>query len=428
MAPKSTAIEEAQRLLRDGRLAEAERLYERVLTEAPQNVEALNIVALAALRRGDGQLARDLLIRATQTSASDARSWNHLGRVHDSFDDPGAARAAYTEALRLEPAYFIARLHLAGVLERSGEAEGALVHYSRALKDAQASGRWLNADTTAPVLRPLVEHAVITVRAGTEALYANLLAPLAARYGRAALARVERCVRIYLEQEPPPYVDVRQRPTFLYFPDLPTAPYFERALFPWMEELEAQSDRIRAELRRLLPSEQGRERVFTSDELEKTNLRGLDAPPSWDGYYFYRWGVRREDNCASAPVTAAALTALPLCHIREHGPEVLFSVFAPGTHLLPHRGVTNARSVGHLALMVPEDCALKVGGEVYVWEEGRAVVFDDTYEHEAWNRSTKTRVVLIFDLWNPHLTEPERLAVADLIEGIGNFRRTIDTA
>jgi aspartate beta-hydroxylase len=428
MALESNAIAEAQRLLRDGRLAEAESLYERVLVEAPNNIEALNVVALAALRRGDGALARSLLTRATETAPSDARSWHHLGRVHDALDDLTSAVAAYSEAVRLEPAYFIARLHMAAVLERSGDAQRALVQFSRAIKDAQQSGRWLNAETTAPTLRPLVEHAVVIVRAGSDSLYAELLAPLAARYGREALTRVERCVRIYLGQEPAAYIDVRQRPNFLYFPDLPTGPYFDRALFPWMEELEAQAPRIRAELLQLLASEQGRERVFTTDELEKANLRGLDTPPSWDGYYFYRWGVRREDNCASAPLTAAALTALPLCHIREHGPEVLFSVFAPGTHLLPHRGVTNARSVGHLALMVPEDCALKVGGEIYAWQEGRAVVFDDTYEHEAWNRSAKTRVVLIFDLWNPHLTEPERLAVADLIEAIGDFRRKIEAA
>ena len=76
-------------------------------------------------------------------------------------------------------------------------------------------------------------------------------------------------------------------------------------------------------------------------------------------------------------------------------------MFTPGTHLLPHRGVTNTRVVAHLPLIVPPDCALRVGGEEHAWQEGRVVVFDDTYEHEAWNRSDQVRVVLIFDLWNP---------------------------
>ena len=59
---------------------------------------------------------------------------------------------------------------------------------------------------------------------------------------------------------------------------------------------------------------------------------------------------------------------------------------------------------------MPENCALNVGGELHEWQEGRVVVFDDTYEHEAWNRSERTRVILIFDMWNPYLTEPERAA------------------
>ena len=151
-------------------------------------------------------------------------------------------------------------------------------------------------------------------------------------------------------------------------------------------------------------------------------------PPSWTGYYFYRHGERREDNSTACPKTAAALLPLPLSRVRGHGPEVLYSVFTPGTHLLPHRGVTNTRVVGHLPLIIPEDCALKVGGEVHAWVEGRTVVFDDTYEHEAWNRSDSTRVVLIFDLWNPYLTEIERLAFADLIAAIGDFRETVEKA
>jgi aspartate beta-hydroxylase len=159
--------------------------------------------------------------------------------------------------------------------------------------------------------------------------------------------------------------------------------------------------------------------VFLSEELERVNLQGIDAVPSWNGYYFYRHGVRRADNCAACPATAAAIDAVPLSRVPEHGPEVLYSVFTPGTHLLPHRGVTNARLVAHLPLIVPEECALRVGGELHHWQEGRVVVFDDTYEHEAWNRSTRNRVVMIFDIWNPYLTEVERLAIAELIPQMG---------
>jgi aspartate beta-hydroxylase len=221
------------------------------------------------------------------------------------------------------------------------------------------------------------------------------------------------------------YRDARQRPSFLYMPALPAQPYLSRALFPWIREFEAETPAIRAELDALLPSARP-ERVFTSEELERENLRGHGAEPTWTGYYFFRHGVRREDNCARCPDTARALERLPLSHVRAHGPEVLFSVFTPGTHLLPHRGVTNVRVVGHLPLIVPEQCALRVGGEDHAWAEGRAVVFDDTYEHEAWNLSGKVRVVLIFDLWHPDLSAVEIAALSDLIADIGDLRETVD--
>ncbi len=77
---------------------------------------------------------------------------------------------------------------------------------------------------------------------------------------------------------------------------------------------------------------------------------------------------------------------------------------------------------------MPRDCALNVGGEIHVWQEGKVVVFDDTYEHEAWNRSEDTRVVLIFDLWNPYLTESEQAAVTDVVAAVGDLREAIEHA
>jgi aspartate beta-hydroxylase len=274
----------------------------------------------------------------------------------------------------------------------------------------------------------LVEHAARTVRNARRELFSGLLEPLAQRFGRDSLTRVERCLRIHLVEEPVEYPDARQQPTFLYFPGLSACAYLDRGLFPWIAALEAQTGVIRDELLGVLESDAGRERVFTSDELEQQNLRGLAEPPSWTGYYFYRHGERREGNCAGCPQTIRALDALPLARVPAHAPEVLFSVFTPGTQLLAHRGVTNTRLVGHLPLIVPENCALSVGGEVHEWQEGRVVVFDDTYEHEAWNRSPRTRVVLIFDLWHPGLTEVERLAVSELVVALGEFRLQMDQA
>lgn len=423
-----TTLTEAQRLLREGRILEAERACEAVLERSPDDIEALNVVALASVRDGKPFRAVALLERATRIDPKNPVSFHHLGRAHETLGNLPEALKALAAAVELKPEFYLARLHYASILERTGEAERCVFQFARALNDAQAEGRWLNSQSTPTGLQPLVVHAVKTVRGRRRALLYAIAEKLGAKYGRESMTRVEKCLRVYMQEAPLQLPDPRQAPTFLYFPDLPTTTYFDRSLFPWIPELEAQTDRIREELCALLPSGQGRERVFTGDEIEQQNLRGTDVPPTWNGYYFYRHGLRRDDNCGACPHTAAALDNLPLSRVREHGPEVLFSVFTAGTHLLPHRGVTNTRLVGHLPLIVPEDCALNVGDEIHAWQEGRVVVFDDTFEHEAWNRSRQTRVVLIFDLWNPYLTEAEQAAVRDIVETIGDFRKAADSA
>jgi aspartate beta-hydroxylase len=414
--------------MQSGQLAEAERAFEAVLAEAPHDVEALNVVALGALRIGRTERAIELLSRALTADAGDATSRFHLGKAYEACADFESACDAYRRAVLAQPEFFVGRLSYASTLERLGRADSALVHYARALKDAQSQGRWLNPATTPAPLRGAVEHAVRTFRRGRKHLFARVIEPLRVRFGTTALNRVEKCLRVYLREEPLVHADPRQQPTFLYFPDLPASPYLERDALPWVEAFESQFAAIRAELDALLASDQGRERVFSTSELERQNLRGGRAVPSWDGYYFWRHGQRRMENCARCPITAAALEYLPLARVRGHAPEVLHSVFTPGTHLLPHRGVTNTRIVAHLPLIVPTDSALVVGGETHVWQEGRVVAFDDTYEHEAWNRSDSIRIVMIIDVWNPHLSEVERSAVAELVGAIGDLREIIAEA
>ena len=89
-------------------------------------------------------------------------------------------------------------------------------------------------------------------------------------------------------------------------------------------------------------------------------------------------------------------------------PAVLFSLLKPGAHIPPHTGMLNVRYICHLPLIVPPDCSFRVGERTVAWQEGKLIAFDDTVEHEARNASSEDRLVLIFDVWNPHLSEAER--------------------
>lgn len=316
-----------------------------------------------------------------------------------------------------------ARLELGRSLEGRGEPAAALLAYYRAIIESQRDGRWLSRHSTPPALLDRVRHAMRFVKAGRRRAFEETLAPVRARHGGAALERFDACLGNLTGERPAPPADPRQKPTILHFPGMPAAPFLPRDAFPWFAALEAATGAIREELVALMPKPGQAERVFGSDDEDRRGLAGSQGAPSWNGFYFFRHGEPRGDNLALCPCTATVLETLPLCRIREHAPEAMFSVLSAGTHILPHRGVTNARIVCHLPLVVPEECALVVGGERHEWREGVAVAFDDTYEHEAWNRGPRTRVVLIVDVWNPYLTAAERDAVAVLVGAMGDFNR-----
>ena len=107
--------------------------------------------------------------------------------------------------------------------------------------------------------------------------------------------------------------------------------------------------------------------------------------------------------------------------MRNRSPSVLFSLLRPGAHIPPHTGLTNTRLICHLPLIVPPECALRVGNDTRTPIEGKAWVFDDTMQHEAWNRSDRARVILLFEVWRPELTEEERALVTAMFEAVDAY-------
>jgi aspartate beta-hydroxylase len=219
--------------------------------------------------------------------------------------------------------------------------------------------------------------------------------------------------------------DPHQRPRFLYVPGLPDAPYQDPMLHPWARSLQDAFPRVREEALRVVREDAGLPEFIKPGRGQQMNdYLGGDAPaPSWQAFFFYRRGKRFDDNHARCPQTSQVLESLDLCRIQDQAPEICFSVLRPRTVIKPHFGVTNARMVMHLPLDVPPDCALNVCGiEQRTWREGELLMFDDTYEHEAWNHSDRTRVILLMDSWNPHLSPVERQACRQLIEMIATLR------
>lgn len=122
----------------------------------------------------------------------------------------------------------------------------------------------------------------------------------------------------------------------------------------------------------------------------------------WNVFYLALHEVPFEANCGRCPTTSRLLRDLPRSY--QHA---FFSALTPGTHILKHHGPTNKKLRVHLPLVGVEGAELRVADRVLTFQPGAPVVFDDSFEHEAWHRGPETRVVLVFDLWHPDLSDRE---------------------
>ncbi len=191
------------------------------------------------------------------------------------------------------------------------------------------------------------------------------------------------------------------------YPELPAQPWLNPSAFPLVTYLESRHAAIRAEILALDAARFHRE----SERIGRTG--------DWDVVFLYERGRRRDDVCAACPVTARGIDALGA--VRTMAGLVYVSRMRAGTHISAHHGPTNLRVRCHLGISVPDgDCAIRVGGETRHWEAGRCLVFDDHFEHEAWNHTGEDRIVLIVDLWHPALSAPE-VALLEALHGYADL-------
>lgn len=409
-------IRQAGQMANAGRWQEAEQLWLQVKRIQPDHSKALFSLGVHALQRGDAQSAWDLLKAARLAAPHDLLVLLSLSAACHQRSDAQGEREAIEAALAVD-AYFVpALLAKANWLERFGSATAAAATYANALKISPSEPHWPEAH------RSQLEHARAVVDRHSAAfskhlaeqladLQAALPSPLAERWREAAAIRTGR--------SKPFQSNCNQ----LHVPRLPAIPFFDRAEFPWLRELEAKTDIIRYELIAALGDGGDRFAPYIAyNPGEPVNQwRDLNHSARWSAFHLWRGGAPVKENLERCPETAKALSSAAMVEISGLCPNAFFSVLAPKTHIPPHHGETNSRLVAHLPLIVPDNCWLRVGFEQRSWTAGEVLVFDDTIEHEARNDSDELRVVLIFDLWNPLLSPAEREIVKAMTAASRNF-------
>jgi len=404
---EAAALErEAQTALRSGNPAGAAKLWERLLARQPAHRAALFGLAQLRHRAGDLDAARALLERLVEADGSDKQQWIHLALVCMAQRDEAREDESIRRALVLDPLDLLALILRAALLTRQGKRHAA----ARAHGAVAAVAPPL--DRLAPELRPAVQEALAYREQYDREFGAFLderLDPVLTGLRGEGTGRFRESLDIMLGRK-------RQylpQPALFQFQGLAPVTFFERRDFPWLDALEAQTAAIRDEFLSVLAQDQG----FTpylqyGEDQPLRQWTELNRSLRWSAFHLVEAGRVNRDNAERCPRTMAALAGAPQPHQPGRTPVAMFSMLKPRTRIPPHCGVSNVRLVTHLPLVVPPGCGFRVGNDVRAWEEGRAWVFDDTIEHEAWNDSDQMRAIFMFDIWHPHLTGPERVLVS----------------
>lgn len=373
---------------------------------------ALLAAADRAIAAQDLQRASQLLREAADAQPGDMSILLRLAGVSRAAGQPRIALEAVHRALAVAPLDFTALLMRASLLDRladpaAGEAWGHAI--------AQKPDGALPQQIAAVLAEGERRHA-----AWLDAREARLKAGMADAEGRASdeeRQRIDR-FRSNVLRRTRPY---HSEPTHFHFPGLTEREFHPPRLFPWLAALEAETETIAAELAAVMAAERA-ELVPYIQYAAHQPLRQwapLNHNRDWTAIHLLQNGRRIEANARHCPRTLALLDEVGQPVVPGASPNAMFSLLAPGTAIPAHVGVSNARLVCHLPLVVPDGCWFRVGAQTRPWRHGEAFVFDDTIEHEAMNPSDRLRIVFIFDLWHPDLSDVERAAVTALMAADG---------
>ena len=364
----------------------------------------------SALANGDR-----LAAFAAFSQADDQTQVPYLALARACFEagDTAGEEAALAARIRAVRGDVGAILAMAEAKRRGADDRAAMSFYKLALATA-AQIAALPAN-----FGPALQRAEAFVHATEQAFGDHLFQRLAASGIRAATAppRVAEALRL-LAGEQAVYL---QQPSMFYFPGLAQRAWWDAEEFAWAVEVEAATDTITAELQALLSGTDAfSPYVQASPDRPPPNNPLLDKP-DWGAAWVLKDGAVAEGMATACPATLAALAHAPQPVIPNRAPLALFSRLKPGTHIAPHHGLLNTRLICHLPLIVPDGCALRVGAETRQWHHGKLTIFDDSFEHEAWNRGTSDRTVLLFEIWRPDLTGEERDQLTRIFAAIDSY-------
>ena len=358
----------------------------------------------AAFQRGDNREGLELL-RSLATDYPDPALLHRQAVIEEQIGTPDQALAAHLACLELAPRNPLAYLYAGFCLHQHGRTEDALAVLSLGsdLDDALLT-------PPRPGLDPEAQRRLALSNDMLRAHFSQLHRDAVGN--DAEVNRIRESVWVRTHDAPVPRPGSGQQPHLFYVPGLTPIRYAETQATNWAASIEEAATDIANEFAAALPSiaDDGRPYLAEGTPLGEAFLP-LVGSLNWTALDLYRDGSRNDVVADHFPKTLAALRQAPLYGL-DHNPfEIFFSVLKPGQHISPHYGLSNHSLTVHLPIVTPPACELVVDGEARAWQPGQLMAFDDTFLHEAINRSDEDRVVLIFSTWHPELSPAEQQAI-----------------
>jgi aspartate beta-hydroxylase len=390
------------------------------------NVREIAQSAMRALQTGNVAAACTAFEQIVALGQADASVFLGLAFAHRQLKNHALSLGAVDRALLLEPQNLQALIFKADLYAETGDTRAASAFYLATVKAAPPVEQFAQ-------LPPEMQNVVRRAQSMCDGYATQIENQLRQSFVDKGLGlglgldavqgsrRFSQSLEILFGRQAR-YV---QEPRYYFFPELAQRQFFDSAEFPWIADLEAATDLIRAELLQVL-QQQSAFQPYVQGAVDRPHKdqNGMLNNADWSAFYLYKDGEIVAENIAQCPQTMQVLQKLIPMDSLPPSPSILFSQLRPGAHIPAHSGMVNTRLICHLPLIVPPGCTFRVGNEVREWVAGKAWLFDDTIEHEAWNRSDETRVILLFEVWRPELTARERQWVKALFEGIDSITGT----
>lgn len=366
---------------------------------------------VSALQNGDFAAARSAFLEVTGSGTGSPQAWLFLAQACEGLDDRDTWMSALDEVLKANPNNAFALLMKGDIFLRKGDDRAAVSFLRLGLKIAEAM----------PERPGDLDERMARAQAAVDAVEGrfdeHLKRTLAERGIRELPPRFIESLAIAAGRQP----IYLQQPTSFYYPGLPQRPWYSADEFNWAAELEAASADMRAEIEAVLAADVGMVPYVEEHEERASRGHSLLNDARWSAFHLWKSGEVVEDNARRMPLTMKMLERPPLPFIKNRSPMAMISILRPGTHIPPHTGMLNSRLICHIPLVVPDNCRLRVGAETRAVVEGKAMIFDDSFEHEAWNDSDSVRAVLLFEIWRPELSEDERVALTVMYEAVTGY-------